>query len=81
VTATYFTICYIAMSLPVLVAGVAADRLGLGVVTAGYLVALTALVGGALVLGRVGETRADDLVADRADFVIEPDLAELASTA
>jgi uncharacterized membrane protein YedE/YeeE len=38
------------MSLPVIVAGEAADRFGLGVVTGAYFVALAALVGSALVL-------------------------------
>ncbi len=45
VTSAYFTICYVAMSLPVLAAGVAADRLGLGVVTAWYFVGVVLLAG------------------------------------
>ena len=82
VTSTYFTLCYLAMSVPVVIAGEAADRFGLGVVTAWYFVGLVVLVGTALVLGRrLVETRADDRAADLADLPIEPDLAELAATA
>jgi MFS family permease len=51
VTSAYFTICYVAMSLPVLAAGLAADRLGLGVVTAWYFVGVVLLAG--LAFGRV----------------------------
>jgi MFS family permease len=51
VTSAYFTICYVAMSLPVLAAGLAADRLGLGVVTAWYFVGVILLAG--LAFGRV----------------------------
>jgi MFS family permease len=82
VTSTYFTACYLAMSVPVIVAGELADRFGLGVVTGWYFAALAVLAGTALVLGRrlVG-TRADDLAADLADLPVEPDLAELAATA
>ncbi|MDQ1541489.1 MAG: hypothetical protein QOH29_2215 [Actinomycetota bacterium] len=78
VTSTYFTLCYSAMSVPVIIAGELADRFGLGAVTAGYFVALTLLVGAALVLAhRLVETPATDLV----DPFVEPDLAELAPTA
>jgi MFS family permease len=44
VTSTYFVICYIALSLPVIIAGTAADHVGLGIVTTGYAVGLAAIV-------------------------------------
>jgi MFS family permease len=52
VTSAYFTLCYIAMSVPVLAAGVAADRFGLGVVTAWYFAGLVLLAGFAFALVR-----------------------------
>jgi MFS family permease len=52
VTSAYFTLCYIAMSLPVLAAGVAADRFGLGVVTGWYFAGLVLLAGTALAFVR-----------------------------
>ncbi len=78
VTSTYFTLCYFAMSVPVIIAGEVADRFGLGTVTAGYFVALTVLVGAALLLAH---RLAESPVADLVDSFIEPDLAELAPTA
>jgi MFS family permease len=82
VTSAYFTACYLAMSVPVIIAGEAADRFGLGVVTAWFFVGLAALVGSAIVLaGRVAETAADDVTADIALSPIEPDLPELLATA
>ncbi len=57
VVSAYFTLCYVALSLPVIVAGEAADRFGLGVVTAWYFVGLTVLVGAALVLARRAAAR------------------------
>ncbi len=65
-----------------IIAGEAADRFGLGVVTAWYFVALAVLVATALFLGRrLVETPADDLAADLARLVIEPDPTEMAATA
>jgi MFS family permease len=82
VTSSYFTVCYLALSVPVIVAGEAADRFGLGVVTAWYFAGLTVLVAAAVVLGRrLVETPAGDRMADLADLVVEPDLAELMATA
>jgi len=82
VTSTYFTAGYLAMSIPVIIAGEAADRFGLGVVTAWYFVGLAILVGSALVLARrIVETAIDDHAADTAQLWIEPDLAELVETA
>jgi MFS family permease len=82
VTSTYFTVCYLAMSVPVIIAGEAADRFGLGIVTAWFFVGLAVLAASAIALaGRVAETRADDFAADRAESPIEPDVAELLATA
>jgi MFS family permease len=82
VTSTYFTVCYLAMSVPMIIAGEAADRFGLGVVTAWFFVGLAVLAGSAVArAGRVSETRADDLAADRAEAPIEPDLPELLAPA
>ena len=53
VTSAFLTACYVALSLPVVIAGLSAEGLGLGVVTGWYLAALAALVGTALVLVRV----------------------------
>jgi MFS family permease len=50
VTSTYFVICYVALSLPVIIAGTAADHLGLGIVTAGYTLGLVVFVTVALAL-------------------------------
>ena len=52
VVSTYVTLCYVALSVPVIIAGEAADRVGLGVVTAWYLVGLAVVVGSALLLSR-----------------------------
>jgi MFS family permease len=52
VTSAYYTLCYLAMSVPVIVAGEAADRLGLGAVTVWYFVGLALFVGSALTLSR-----------------------------
>jgi MFS family permease len=52
VTSAYFTLCYLAMSLPLIVAGEAADGLGLRAVTAWYFVGLAVFVASALVLSR-----------------------------
>jgi MFS family permease len=54
VMSTYVTLCYVALSVPVIVAGEAADRFGLRVVTAWYVLGLTVVVGAALVLSRRG---------------------------
>ena len=53
VTSAFLTACYVALSLPVVIAGLSAEGLGLGVVTGWYLAALAALVSTALVLVRV----------------------------
>jgi MFS family permease len=64
VTSAYFTLCYLALSVPVIIAGEAADRLGLGSVTAWYFVGLTIFVGSALVLAhRFAAGPAEDSVA------------------
>jgi MFS family permease len=81
VTAGYLTLCYVALSAPVIIAGEAADRFGLGVVTAWYFVGLAVLVGVGLVLaGNLVETTAVDLAAAEEGTMIEPDLAQLAAT-
>jgi MFS family permease len=59
VTSAYFTLCYLAMSLPLIVAGEAAEGLGLRAVTAWYFVGLAVFVASALVLSR----RLDDVDA------------------
>ena len=50
VMSTYTTLCYVAISLPVIIAGQAADRLGLAAVTAWYFVAVVLVVAAALFL-------------------------------
>ena len=45
-------LCYLGLSVPVIVAGVAADRFGLGAVTYAFFAALTAFVGVLLVWAR-----------------------------
>jgi MFS family permease len=52
VTSAFLTACYVALSLPVVVAGQSAEGLGLGVVTGWYLAALCALVAAALFMAR-----------------------------
>jgi MFS family permease len=52
VTSAYFTLCYVAMSVPVLAAGIAADRFGLGIVTGWYFAGIVLLTGGAFALVR-----------------------------
>jgi hypothetical protein len=54
VTSSYFTLCYLGLSVPVIVAGVAADRFGLATVTAWFFVGVAALAGVAIAFqGRV----------------------------
>jgi MFS family permease len=78
VTSTYFTLCYLALSVPVIIAGEAADRFGLGVVTAWYFAGLTLVAGFALLLGwRLVESGTDDVT----DLHVDADLSELAATA
>jgi MFS family permease len=48
VMSTYVTVCYVAVSLPVIIAGQAADRFGLASVTAAYFLAVTLVVAIAL---------------------------------
>jgi MFS family permease len=57
VMSTYATCCYVAVSLPVIVAGVAADRFGLAAVTGWYFVAVVFLVTVSLVLLRRADAR------------------------
>jgi MFS family permease len=57
VTSAYFTLCYLAMSLPLIAAGEAAESLGLRAVTTWYFVGLAVFVGAALVLMRRLEQR------------------------
>ena len=52
VMSTYVTLCYVAISVPVIVAGEAADHFGLERVTAWYAIALALVVTVALVLAR-----------------------------
>jgi MFS family permease len=78
VTSTYFTLCYLALSVPVIIAGEAADRFGLGVVTAWYFAGLALVVSFALLLGwRLVESGTDDVV----DLRVDANLSELAATA
>jgi MFS family permease len=52
VTSAYFTLCYLAMSVPLIVAGEAAETLGLRAVTTWYFVGLAVFVASAVVLSR-----------------------------
>jgi len=52
VMSTYVTLCYVALSLPVIIAGQAADRFGLATVTTWYVVAVAVVVAIALRLSR-----------------------------
>jgi hypothetical protein len=57
----YVTLCYVALSVPVIVAGQAADRFGLTTVTVLYFVAVTVVVAIALRLaGSTTTTRKGD---------------------
>jgi MFS family permease len=74
VTSSYFTVCYLGLSVPVIIAGEAADRFGLATVTAWFFVGLTLLVGAAIGFqSRVAVTRSIDsehvveLPAERAE--------------
>jgi MFS family permease len=58
VTSAFFSACYLAMSVPVVVAGLTADRFGLDVVTWWYLAALAALVVAALLASQRRPTEA-----------------------
>jgi MFS family permease len=59
VMATYVTLCYVALSVPVIIAGFAAEVFDLSAVTAWYVVALVAVSAVALVfLGRAHRTGA-----------------------
>jgi MFS family permease len=48
VMSTYTTLCYVAISLPVIIAGLAADRFGLAAVTGWYFVGVVLVVAVAL---------------------------------
>jgi MFS family permease len=50
VMSTYTTLCYVAISVPVIIAGQAADRFGLAAVTGWYFVGLVVVVAVAIVL-------------------------------
>ncbi|HZQ87149.1 MAG TPA: MFS transporter [Acidimicrobiales bacterium] len=52
VMSTYVTVCYLALSVPVVIAGEAADHVGLATVTAWYAIAVTVVVVLALRLSR-----------------------------
>jgi len=52
VTSAFLTACYVALSLPVVIAGLSAETLGLGIVTGWYLAALGALVISALIMAQ-----------------------------
>ncbi|MCU1401314.1 MAG: hypothetical protein JWN62_4423 [Acidimicrobiales bacterium] len=52
VMSAFLSVCYVAMSLPVVIAGIAADRVGLGVVSAWYVVAFAVLVASAMAAAR-----------------------------
>jgi MFS family permease len=72
VTSAFLTACYLALSLPVVVAGLTADRVGLGVVSGWYEAVLLTLVGLALVVG-VRVARAGALGAEAAVVTPWPD--------
>ena len=57
IMSTYATLCYVAISLPVIIAGQAADHLGLAAVTAWYFVATVLVVAVARYLLRRAEVR------------------------
>jgi MFS family permease len=59
VMSTYGTLCYVAISVPVIIAGEAADRFGLATVTAWYFVAVVLVVAVALTL--LGRTAAEQV--------------------
>jgi MFS family permease len=56
VMSTYATLCYLAISVPVIIAGQAADHFGLEVVTAWYFLGLVLVVTFALFVSRRPET-------------------------
>jgi MFS family permease len=61
VTSGYFTVCYLGLSVPVILAGAAAERFGLATATAWFFVSVTVLVGAAIGFqGRVDMTRSSD---------------------
>jgi MFS family permease len=66
VNSAFLTAGYVGLSVPVVLAGVTADRLGLGHVTGWYLVGLAVLVGGALLASRRPTERA--VVDDRCEL-------------
>jgi len=55
VMSRYATCCYVALSLPVILAGQAAERYGLAVVTGWYLAAVLVIVAIAVAMGRPSE--------------------------
>jgi hypothetical protein len=57
VCSSYFVLCYLALSLPVVLAGEAADRFGLVAATAGYVLTLAVVAVWALNRARLAPTR------------------------
>jgi hypothetical protein len=77
VTSAFLMACYLAMSVPVVIAGLSADRFGLARVTGWYLAGLAVLVTGALVASfrTAGSGDAvEELALD--EMVIAPAMAE-----
>jgi MFS family permease len=68
VISAFLTACYLAMSVPVVVAGLTADHLGLGLVTGWYLLALAALVTVAL----IASLRPREATAERPSMARRP---------
>jgi MFS family permease len=72
VSCAFFTVAYVGMALPVLIAGISADRFGLAVV-ADWYVALACVVAAAMVAAR-GQTVA--WASQPEDPVLVPPIAE-----
>jgi MFS family permease len=60
VLSIYFTICYLALSVPVIIAGTAADHLGLGLVTAAYSCGVIVVVATAIALSHHATAQASE---------------------
>jgi MFS family permease len=73
VSSAFFTVAYAGMALPVLIAGISADRFGLAVVADWYVVALACVVAAAMVAAR-GQTVA--WASQPEDPVLVPPIAE-----
>jgi MFS family permease len=73
VSSAFFTVAYVGMALPVLIAGISADRFGLAVVADWYVVALACVAAAAMVAAR-GQTVA--WASQPEDPVLVPPIAE-----